>query len=327
MARKPRLHVPGGVYHVMLRGNGGQAIFSDDADRQRFCALVAEGVERFGHRVHAYCLMPNHVHLALQAGEAPVSRIIQNLAFRYTRACNRRAHRVGHLFQGRFRALLVERDAYLLALVRYVHLNPVRAGLVRDPSAWAWSGHRAYLGAERIAWLDSGLILRMFDEHDVRRARRAYAAFVGEGLGETYREELHRGDGDARIQGDEAFVRSVLGGSERPMPTPELSAIIAGVCAAWMTEEAELQAPGRRHAAAQARAAIGWLATTTGAAALGQVALHFGRDIATLSRQVGRLEADVRSAPALAGQLAELRRRIAGDDASRDQRNNATTQA
>lgn len=140
MARKPRIHVCGGLYHVMLRGNGGQAIFSDDADRQGFCALVAEGVERFGHRIHAYCLMANHVHLAIRVGEASVSRIIQNLAFRYTRAFNRRARRVGHLFQGRFRSLLVDGNTYLFELVRYIHLNPVRSGLVRDPAEWAEKG-------------------------------------------------------------------------------------------------------------------------------------------------------------------------------------------
>ena len=319
MARKPRIHVSGGLYHVMLRGNGGQAIFSDDADRRRFCALVAEGVGRFGHRIHAYCLMPNHVHLAIQVGEMPASRIVQNLAFRYTRAFNRRVRRVGHLFQGRFRSLLVDGNAYLLELVRYIHLNPVRAGLVRDPSAWVWSGHRAYLGKDRTAWLDSGLVLAMFDERDVRRARRRYAGFVREGLGETYREELHRGEADARVLGDEVFVCRILGASRRPRVVPHLSAIIEGVCAAWGTDEAALRAPGRRHEAAQARAAIGWLATQTQAAALSRIALHFGRDISTISRQVGRLATDARRDQALGARLADLRRSL--------ESNNATTQA
>ena len=319
MARKSRIHVSGGLYHVMLRGNGGQAIFIDDDDRRRFGALVAEGVERFGHRIHAYCLMPNHVHVAMQVGEIPVSRIIQNLAFRYTRAFNRRMRRVGHLFQGRFRSLLVDGNAYLLELVRYIHLNPVRAGLVRDPAAWVWSGHRAYLGRDRTEWLDSGLVLATFDERDVRRARRRYAGFVREGLGETYRDEMHRGETDARVLGDEAFVRGVLGASRGSRPAPRLDAIIAGVCAFWGTNEAELRAPGRRHGAARARAAIGWLATETRAAALSEIAVHFGRDIATISRQVGRLAMDARRDQALGARLVDLRRSL--------ESNNARTQA
>ena len=216
MARKPRIHVPGGLYHVMLRGNGGQAIFSDDADRRRFCDLVADGVERFGHRIHAYCLMPNHVHLAIRVGQMPASRVVQNLAFRYARVFNRRVGRDGHLFQGRFRSILVDGNSYLLELVRYIHLNPVRAGLVPDPSAWAWSGHRTYLGKDRTVWLDSALVLAMFDDHDVRRARRRYAGFVREGLGEPHREEMHFGEGDTRVLGDPAFVQGALGVSREP---------------------------------------------------------------------------------------------------------------
>lgn len=319
MARKPRIHAPGGLHHVMLRGNGGQAIFSDDADRRRFCALLAEGVERYGHRIHAYCLMANHAHLAIRVGDASLSRIVQNLAFRYTRAYNRRARRVGHLFQGRFRSLLVDGDAYLLELVRYIHLNPVRAGLVSEPASWAWSGHRAYLGKDRIAWLDSGPILRMFDERDVRRARRRYAGFVREGLGETYREELHRGDVDARVWGDEAFVRGILGGSESPAAAPRLSAIIAAVCAATGLGEPLLRANGRGRGAARARGIVGLLATRMRAATLSRIALLFGRDVATISRQVGRAATAVRRDPGLSAQVARMQRAL--------EANNANTQA
>jgi len=113
MARKPRIHLDGALYHVMLRGNGGQSIFLSDEDRDAFEALVAQGVSRFGHRIHAYCCwMGNHVHLAIQVAETPLSKIMQNLAFRYTRWFNRREQRIGHLFQGRFKALLVDADSY-----------------------------------------------------------------------------------------------------------------------------------------------------------------------------------------------------------------------
>jgi REP element-mobilizing transposase RayT len=136
MARKPRVYFPGALYHVILRGNGGQTIFFDDKDRTRFCFLVQEGIERFGHRIHAFCLMSNHVHLAIQVGEVSLSRILQNLSFRYTRWVNGRQSRTGHLFQGRYKAVLVDADIYLQVLTRYIHLNPVRAGIVKEPEAY-----------------------------------------------------------------------------------------------------------------------------------------------------------------------------------------------
>jgi len=158
MARKPRLHVPGALYHVIWRGNEQRQVFFDEDDCYRFYALLEEGVSRFGYRVHGFCLMPNHVHLALQAGKDSLSRSMQNLAFRYTQATNRKLGRSGHLFQGRYKALLVDRDAYLLELVRYIHLNPVRARLVADLADYPWSGHQAYLGKVALPWLTRTLL-------------------------------------------------------------------------------------------------------------------------------------------------------------------------
>ncbi len=117
MARKPRLHVAGGLYHVMLRGNGGQAIFFADADRYHLYLLLQEGIERYGHRVHGFCCMSNHIHLAVQVADIPLAKIMQNLSFRYTRWINQRKKRVGHLFQGRYKAILVDAEGYLLQLV------------------------------------------------------------------------------------------------------------------------------------------------------------------------------------------------------------------
>ncbi len=118
MARKPRVHIPGGLYHVMLRGNGGQDIFFLDEDRCRWYVFAQEGVECYGHRIHGFCLMTNHVHLTIQVGETPLSKIIQNLSFRYTRWVNRRQRCLGPLFQGRYKGVLVDGEAYLLERVR-----------------------------------------------------------------------------------------------------------------------------------------------------------------------------------------------------------------
>ena len=130
MARKSRIHYPGAVYHVILRGNGGQDIFFARQDRTRFYLLLQEGVERFGHRIHAFCCMTNHVHLAIQVAEIPLAKIMQNVSFRYTRHINNREKRIGHLFQGRYKALLIDADSYLLELVRYIHLKKKTEGRI-----------------------------------------------------------------------------------------------------------------------------------------------------------------------------------------------------
>lgn len=224
MARKPRIDAQGCVHHVMARGNGGQRIFVDDADRIAFLDLIRDGVERFGHSLYAFCLMDNHIHLALRTGEAHLSRIMQNLMFRYTRHSNRRLRRVGHLFQGRFRSVVVEDGRYLMELVRYIHLNPVRAHLVEDPADWAWSGHRAYLGKEQLPFLDAGWVLRQFAP-EPSPARRAYERFVLQGMGEGHGPAFRSGEVDARIIGDEGFVEKVLGVSGRTSPKPSLDSV------------------------------------------------------------------------------------------------------
>lgn len=153
MARKPRIHFPGAFYHVILRGNARQDIFFEEKDRYRCYLLMQEGTERYRHRIHAFCLMTNHIHLLVQVADVPLARIMQNLSFRYTRWANWRQGKSGHLFQGRYKAVLIDADEYLLELVRYIHLNPVRAAMAKDPFDYQWSSHRAYCGKETIPWL------------------------------------------------------------------------------------------------------------------------------------------------------------------------------
>jgi len=162
IARKPRLHVPGGVYHVMLRGNGGQAIFFTEEDRLHFHDLAEEGTARFAPSHSRVLAQGQRVHLVVQVAETPLAKIVQNLSFRYTRRVHRRPRTVGHLFQGCYKAILVDADAYLLTLVRYVHLNPVRAGLVAHAEDYRWSGHRTYLGLDALPWPSTGWVPGQF---------------------------------------------------------------------------------------------------------------------------------------------------------------------
>ena len=155
MARPLRVELAGAAYHVMARGNEGRAVFRDDEDRRRFLDTLAEMVERFGVRLHAYCLMPNHYHLLLETPHANLSQAVGWLQVTYTVRFNRRHRRSGHLFQGRFKAQLIDADEYAQGLVEYVHLNPVRPRQknqrlpkerAAELDAYGWSSHRAYAG-------------------------------------------------------------------------------------------------------------------------------------------------------------------------------------
>ena len=181
MARPLRVEFPGAVYHVTSRGNARQAIVTDDRDRRLFLERLAQVIDRFGWSCHAYCLMDNHYHLLIDTPKPNLSLGMRQLNGTYTQAINRRHHRVGHLFQGRFTAILVEKEAHLLELCRYVVLNPVRATMVTHPRLWGWSSYRDTVG-ERTApnWLTTDWILGQFGTRQ-REAQRRYREFVAEG--------------------------------------------------------------------------------------------------------------------------------------------------
>lgn len=185
MARQLRLEYPGALYHVTARGNERQTIFQDETDRQHFLKLFGHEILQQRWRCYAYCLMDNHYHLLLETPEPNLSRGMRRLNGSYTQRFNWRHHRVGHLLQGRFKSLLVERESYLLELCRYVVLNPVRAGTVSVPQEWIWSSYGATAGFTATpVWLDVGGVLDLFDA-DHNRARHVYQQFVAAGMGRS----------------------------------------------------------------------------------------------------------------------------------------------
>jgi REP element-mobilizing transposase RayT len=167
-----------GTYHVTGRGNNGETIFADDADRRLFLARFALVARRYAWRCWAYCLMSNHYHLVIQLSEGRLSEGLQELNGSYARGFNRRHHREGHLFRNRFGSAPVERDAHLLEACRYVVLNPVRAGLCSAPSEWEWSSHRACVGMAPVPeFLAVGEVLELFG---LAESRARYQRFVEE---------------------------------------------------------------------------------------------------------------------------------------------------
>jgi putative transposase len=206
MARPLRIEFPGALYHVTSRGNARAPIFLEDSDRYSFLDILGDVVGRYRWLCHAYCLMTNHYHLLVETPAANLSRGMRQLNGLYTQRFNRARGRVGHILQGRFGGVLVERETHLLELARYVVLNPVRAGLVASAEAYAWSSLRATLGLARPpAWLTTGALLAAFG------SRARYLEFVREGTGEGSPWDGLRGG----VLGSDRFVERHAGRIER----------------------------------------------------------------------------------------------------------------
>jgi REP element-mobilizing transposase RayT len=208
MARPLRIEYDGALYHLTSRGNERKAIFRDDTDRKLFLSTLAQGVERFHWLCHAYCLMDNHYHLVVETPEANLSKGMRQLNGVYTQGFNRRHHRVGHLFQGRFKGILVQKDSHFLEVCRYVVLNPVAAGMVKHPGEWAWSSYRATAGQSAPAsWLMVDEVLSQFG-HRRGLAQKKYRQFVNEGIGRpSIWEQLEA----QSLLGEEGFAEALKG--------------------------------------------------------------------------------------------------------------------
>ncbi|MCB4791878.1 MAG: transposase [Elusimicrobia bacterium] len=180
MGRKPRLHIEGGLYHIITRGNNRKEIFKEDNDYSAFQDSLLKIKEKTSFKLYAYCLMPNHFHLLMRVKTISTSVIMQRLLTSYTKYYNRKYKKIGHLFQGRYKAILCEKDSYLLELVRYIHLNPYRAGLVKKPVEWSWSGHKEYLGPGDKKTLDINEVLGMLSSN-FKQAVVKYSEFVQDG--------------------------------------------------------------------------------------------------------------------------------------------------
>jgi len=234
MARPLRIEFEGALYHVISRGDRREDIVDDDEDRKRFLGILGDVVDRMGWLCHAYCLMDNHYHLVIETPNANLSPGMRHLNGIFTQSSNRLHARSGHLFQGRYKAILVDSDAYFLELARYVVLNPVRAKMVSDPGEWAWSSYRA-CAAEVVVpdWLTVERIQSYFGRQRLDAGRK-YKQFVSEGVGkESIWTQLNR----QMYLGDDDFVSSMqerlgdveldanIPGLQRCRPAPSLEDI------------------------------------------------------------------------------------------------------
>jgi REP element-mobilizing transposase RayT len=245
LARLPRIEYEGALYHVTDRGVEKREIFLDTSDYRQFISYLKRATERFNLLVHGFCLIPNHYHLECETPNANLSKFMQWLNTSYAVYFNRRYERVGHVFQGRYYSTLVQKERHLMELTRYIHLNPVRAGLVRTPEKYEWGSYRRYMGkAPELNWVETDWMLSQFGSTK-GSARQAYRDFVSEGLERHLQDPLQQSvDG---VLGDEAFLDWVTESffSDEPLdrkrasrrtPRPTISVqeviqVVSSVCA------------------------------------------------------------------------------------------------
>lgn len=305
MPRGPRLDAPGTLHHVMVRGIERRRIFETTADRRDFVARLEAVVGGTGLRVLAWALLPNHVHLLVRTGPQPLATAMRRLLTGYAVAFNHRHQRHGHLFQNRYKSILVEEDPYLLELSRYIHLNPLRAQIVRDLAAldrYPWTGHSALVGRVPRGFQAVAELLGAFGQPG-RVARRRYRQFVADGIGQGRRPDLQGGGlrrsaggweglatlrrgregwaSDERVLGSGPFVEHLL----HSLPAPPVRsraeaavsfrAVIDACAAGWGVTAAEVWGGSRRRVVAQARAA----ASFVGVSELGLPIAHVARTL------------------------------------------------
>lgn len=279
MARPLRLEFPGAIYHVFSRGNRREPIYSDDRDCESFLEVLGRACDRNNLVVHAYCLMTNHYHLLVETPDGNLARGMRHVNGTYTQRFNRRHDRVGHVLQGRYKAILVQRGGYLLELIRYIVLNPVRAKLVSDPVEWQWSSYAAVIGKTHPpSWLNTEWSLGQFAD-DRSKAVSAYISFVAAGVNaesplgrvrnqlylgdETYGEQLH-------AHGRKTRLNEVSKSQSRTLALP-----LADYAHRW---------PERNEGMARAY--------FSGAYTMREIAEHFGVHYMTVSRAVRRFESN-----------------------------------
>ncbi len=288
MSRRSRLHVPEGVYYVVQRSNARQPIFTEPADYATFERLLSTMLVRCRARVHAYCWELDAIRLIVQISDMPVGRLMQRLSSQYARRVHRRQGESGHLFQQRYQALLIDPDAYLLRMIRYLHLLPVRGGRVTELDSYEMSSHRAYLGMANVPWLTTSVALRMLSQRP-DQARYAYRRLMFDRVPPEDDLSFDRGGpDDPRVLGDRQFMTQIPRNQRVHRSAYSLEQVIDTVSCTLGLERVEVLSRSRQRRLAMARALITWYATERGVATLAEVSRRLQRDPSTLFVAVER---------------------------------------
>lgn len=295
MARKPRVHYPGALYHVIARGNQGQTTFREAEDYRLYLKFLREYKEHFDFLLHAYVLMPTHIHLLIETGDFNLSKVMHRLQFRYTRNFNLKYRTWGHLFQGRYKAIMCDRDMYFLEISAYIHLNPVRAGLVKNPADYPWSSYPSYLGREKKHTADINHVLSQFSDKK-GAARRKYDLFVRDRLTQGHRGDFYETK-DQRFLGDNEYLEDVQRHINQTLPfTYEiaLEEIVSKVGSALEIPIDLLCSSTRNRQGAWGRAVCAYLGHKLGGFKIREIAEHFNRDPVAITYGLKKVEQRLR---------------------------------
>jgi putative transposase len=322
MPRKARLDAPGALHHIIVRGINKAPIFKDDQDKTSFLERLGENVLQGKCTVHAWVLMTNHVHLLFKSGKDGISAVMRKQLTWYAQYFNRRHSRTGHLFENRYKSILCDEETYLLALIRYIHLNPIRAKIIQtmeDLDRYLWTGHRAIIGKTAYTWMDIDACLSEFGGTR-KKAIAEYRRFVREGIQEGKNPSL-TGGGLIRSQGGwsqvmamrrrgqkEEYDERILGGGEfvtaifkeaedrqlhqtkHKRSNQTIQKIIEKECRDRQINEQELKAGGKRSGVSETRAVIAYRCREELGSSAAETARHLGVNTSSIVRSIARLE-------------------------------------
>ena len=322
MPRKARLDAPGALHHIMVRGINKTNIFIDDQDKARFLERLEKAVTEGKCSIYAWALMDNHIHLLFKSGAQGISAVMRKLLTWYAQYFNRRYNRTGHLFQNRYKSILCDEENYLLALIRYIHLNPVRAQIVKtidELDQYPWSGHSAIVGKAKRQWMDIDAVLSQFGDRK-RKAISEYRRFIIEDFGAGHRPELTGGgllrsnggwsrvlalqrkgekhEADDRILGAGDFVHAVMREAEEKQlrqtklrrKGKTIAEIIKAECKKCGVSEQELVRGSRRQKVSQTRAVIALRCREEIGCSGAEIARHLGVNTTSINRAIERAE-------------------------------------
>jgi putative transposase len=322
MPRQARLDAPGTLHHVMIRGIEKRSIFNDDVDREFFITRMGQLALDSEMKIYAWALMDNHVHLLLRSGSSGLPHFMRHLLTWYAQKFNWRHQRSGHLFQNRYRSIVCDEEVYFQELVRYIHLNPMRAKFVEgleQLNRYPWSGHKALMGNIQLPWQETDYVLSSFGKRS-GQARKMYASYVSEGLNQGNRPELVGGGlvrslggwsavtsmrlsktkalTDARVLGTDDFVQKILEDTDsrrkRSFPAhlrpKRIEQIIAMKCNDLGTSVQELKMGSRRGRISQIRSDLACALIEEIGIPFAEVARHLGVSTSAISQIVRRRE-------------------------------------
>ncbi|MFB0505502.1 MAG: transposase [Thermodesulfobacteriota bacterium] len=321
MPRQARLDVPGALHHIMVRGINRYAIFKDDQDKVRFLDRLSQDISEGHCFIYAWVLMDNHIHLLFRSGKQGISAVMRRLLTWYAQYYNRRHRRSGHLFENRYKSILCDEEAYLLVLVRYIHLNPIRANIITTIKAldhYPWSGHSVIMGNNNQQWMDTDHVLSYFSTK-TRAARNAYRRFVEEGMSMGRSHELTGGglirshggwsqviamrrrgqkeESDERILGDGDFVQVILQEAEerqlRQLKVCRSGGTIAEIideeCGQAKISPQEIKNGSRGNAVSRTCALIAYRSREELGLSAAEIARHLGVATSSITRAINKM--------------------------------------